>query len=595
MSPWQELFQSISMREPSSIMPGSLAFDDASSRHSVVPDQNSALSMDASAPVSSSAEEMRMVQEKVPQAIPVPASKTSKPSTEVLVIVQPSPKMQQHHPFNLQVQLVSPKQSGEHGDDINSQNDTEQSDGSHGGSNLSGRTLGGSVARSSSQRSLKSHHSGSESSVASMNARRTIALYNLDYHQIRPKLVLDAGTDQQVAKFGRRTVEMSGFAILQPREITLNLAGAGHATGTMEPESSNMDHAYDGGVDDDNASSRSRKGLMNKIKRIGVHLRPRSHSPHAVHGRSSQEPVEMTPSMSHQGDMSESGLFNCHSASTANIPHATPRTHRHNRVTTSYIWEIKQFLRQPFVPDPATQYEGVQTKDIQPNSAEAHAVHHATSRAILTRILENFGSLNNHAVISKVSQPAKISIWFEWVREWNGGLDNPSNLYDPAVHGSLVPISLSAMASMDGRMTPMDTPHLPQTDDAFLDGRSQDAQGFRMRRPSLRRRGTSPSPPRHMVPGAEHENPDLRAWTCSIVLDGTIRIPIGRLVPAPQHPLVVCELLLPSPLPDLRYSALGADGGGFSREELRDIVSVTAMHLVIRESMVIHANVGYQK
>ncbi|WFD18245.1 26S proteasome non-ATPase regulatory subunit [Malassezia caprae] len=425
--------------------------------------------------------------------------------------------------------------------------------------------------------------------MLSMNARRTIALYNLDYHHIRPKLVLDAGTDQQVAKFTRRSVEMTDFAVLQPREIMLDLSGAGYA-GTTEPESTS-DHAHDG-VDDDAASTRSGKGFMNKIKRIGVHLRPRSNSHHAV--RPSLDPHEMTPTSTHQGEMSEGALSNGRSITTASVPHATPRTHGQNKVTTSYVWEIKQFLRHPFVPDPASQYEGAQTKGIQPGSAEAHAIHHATSRVILKRILEQFGSLNNHAATSTVSEPSKIAVWFEWVREWNGGLDNANNLYDPAMHGTLEPASSSARISMESRLSPMDTPQLPETDGTFSDSRSQDARGLRNQGPSLRRSRTTSPPPRHVLPGAEHDNPDLRPWTCSIVLDGTTRIPVGRLVPAPHHPLVLCELLLPSPLPDLRYSALGADGGGFSREELRDIVSVTAMHLVIRESMMLHVNAEYQ-
>ena len=146
--------------------------------------------------------------------------------------------------------------------------------------------------------------------------------------------------------------------------------------------------------------------------------------------------------------------------------------------------------------------------------------------------------------------------------------------------------------SVESHTAPVDTPQLPDTEGSFSEWRSQDAHGLNSHRPCLSKRDTSPA---SRVPGSEADNPVLRPWTCSIVLDGTTRIPIGRLIPAPQHPLVVCELLLPSPLPDLRYSALGADGGGFSREELRDIVSVTAIHLVTRESMVLHTNLGYPK
>ena len=73
------------------------------------------------------------------------------------------------------------------------------------------------------------------------------------------------------------------------------------------------------------------------------------------------------------------------------------------------------------------------------------------------------------------------------------------------------------------------------------------------------------------------------AWTCSLVLDEITRINIGQLMTAPHHPMVVGQITLPFPLPDLRSSGLGADGYGFSREELKDIVVTTAVHLVMRE------------
>lgn len=576
-------------------MPGSLALDDASSRHSVILDQSHTPSVDQATPLSPTVDESSVVEEAAPKAIPMPPDKSSKPCSEALVIVQPNPKMQQHHPFNLQVQLVSPKLASERGEyDSSPQSDAEHSDGSNGTvSQSSGRTAGVSVARSSSQRSLKSHHSGSESSVASMSARRTIALYNFDYHQIRPKIVLDAGTDQMVAKFTRRTVEMAGFAILQPREIMVHPPGATHGSGALDSESESWDHGHDSVIEDDAMSSRSGRGLMKKIKRFGAHLRTRNGSPASL-ARSTQDPHDLTPTVSHQSEWSELGPFSSRAGSIAHIPHAIPRTMHgfHQRVTTSYVWEIKQFLRAPFVPDPATEYESAQTEGIQPNSSEAHALHRAISRAILTRIFEHFGASSHPTAMSDVQHPYRIPMWFEWVREWNGGLDNPANLYDPAVHGSLELPPTHPRGSVESHTAPVDTPQLPDTEGSFSEWRSQDAHGLNSHRPCLSKRDTSPA---SRVPGSEADNPVLRPWTCSIVLDGTTRIPIGRLIPAPQHPLVVCELLLPSPLPDLRYSALGADGGGFSREELRDIVSVTAIHLVTRESMVLHTNLGYPK
>ncbi|CAD6956300.1 unnamed protein product [Tilletia laevis] len=74
-----------------------------------------------------------------------------------------------------------------------------------------------------------------------------------------------------------------------------------------------------------------------------------------------------------------------------------------------------------------------------------------------------------------------------------------------------------------------------------------------------------------------------RPWMCHLVLSPSVRIPLGTLAPAPYHPKIVAQLAIPAPLPDLRQSGLGPGARGISREELKDVVSVTAMHLVVRE------------
>lgn len=74
-----------------------------------------------------------------------------------------------------------------------------------------------------------------------------------------------------------------------------------------------------------------------------------------------------------------------------------------------------------------------------------------------------------------------------------------------------------------------------------------------------------------------------RPWRCALVLGRRTRVPLGVLTPAPHHPKVVGQLLIPYPAPDLRHSGLGADGLGLSPEELKDITVATSLHLVIRE------------
>lgn len=73
-------------------------------------------------------------------------------------------------------------------------------------------------------------------------------------------------------------------------------------------------------------------------------------------------------------------------------------------------------------------------------------------------------------------------------------------------------------------------------------------------------------------------------WACHLVLGPNTRIPLGSLLPAPHHPKLVGQLAVPFPLPDLSATGLGPDGAGLSREELKDIIIVTCLHLIIRES-----------
>ncbi len=81
-------------------------------------------------------------------------------------------------------------------------------------------------------------------------------------------------------------------------------------------------------------------------------------------------------------------------------------------------------------------------------------------------------------------------------------------------------------------------------------------------------------------------------WSCHLVLGPQTKIPIGTLVPSPHHKRLFGQLAIPFPLPDLSTSGLGPDGAGLTREELKDIINVTALHLVVREGF---GNLGGKK
>lgn len=73
------------------------------------------------------------------------------------------------------------------------------------------------------------------------------------------------------------------------------------------------------------------------------------------------------------------------------------------------------------------------------------------------------------------------------------------------------------------------------------------------------------------------------SWSFFLVMSDSVRIPLGLLSPAPHHPKVVAQLAVTFPLPDLAASGIGQDQAGFTREELKDIISCSALFLMVDE------------
>ncbi|TFK48228.1 hypothetical protein OE88DRAFT_1727902 [Heliocybe sulcata] len=178
-------------------------------------------------------------------------------TNETFIIVRPPPS-KSNHPLNLQVQLVPPnardRSSARRSLDISSSEPFEASDAA---SQLSRTTSGRSDTTSvyssaySSVASLSSMASGSSTSSG---RRMIIPLYNLQAHNVMTNVIVDAGTDAKVAKFGKRGMEVIGLAILEPVEVFgsaaslaagLLTAGSGRTSlegGALMPTGSSRGH-----------------------------------------------------------------------------------------------------------------------------------------------------------------------------------------------------------------------------------------------------------------------------------------------------------------------------------------------------------------
>ncbi|WFC94218.1 hypothetical protein MBRA1_000851 [Malassezia brasiliensis] len=496
---------------------------------------------------------------------------------EELIIVQPSLKKQHYHPYNLQIQLLSRGRTGS-----NPNSDAGHSEGRSRSNSGSSLVPAAELRRSNSTSSTRSGGSDmSSSSSNGVSTRRAIPLYNLDYHHIRTTHIVDAGTDQNVAKFTRKGVEIDGFGLLQPHEVLYMQGRRSPPQAAAVPANTDAQDEAQGSSDSlgaadeggDKAAAASSAGepskvlrskFFSRIRKIGNQLRntgvgedshglTRSQSMRTTTRTATataMEPLHRTDSHDKLPPpvVSPTAPTYTNAPNSNSIPQLVPGAGvAHGKMTRAYVWEIKRLAR-----------------DDEPGAANATE---AGANPVLTRIWRQFNDFARQGQGIPAPPAHTIRPAFEWVRDSDG----PAS---PKAAASPLPTPESEIAlhtSPESLRAP-----LPP-----IEERSRSAS---------RNRGASRSPatsPTRRGSGSSEADTELPycSWTCFLVLDESTRIPIGQLMPAPHHPLVVCHLSLPSPLPDLRNTGIGLDGRGFSREELRDIVVVTSVHLVIRESL----------
>ena len=394
---------------------------------------------------------------------------------EVLVIVRPTGRTRQQHPHNVQVQLLLPPLPQQHGRSPDRSTPLSRS------------------ASTSSEHSEPSE--GSSRMAAAMSGHRVTPLYNLDLHTIRPTNVLDASTEQRVAKVTRKGVELDGFGLLQPHELVIGVNDMASLGTTAEQPK-----------DKHNVIVERRQRSLWRVRDLRERLKQRFEKEHGADKSTCRRRSNSSPPTSHP-DVSA-------------VVSMTPGAGRQNdRITEGYFWVIKSLSRS--------------------SSDRTEAEPHGPV-ATLDKIWSRFNALNLAGIHTEPPPPETVPVRFEWMRDVFA-----SSLFDPLEKDS--------------------APSTPPTAS-----------------PSARA-ATLEAPPCNPSLGREYA--DLSTWTCFIALGEHTVIPIGQLVPVESHPLVVGQITLPFPLPDLSYSGLAADNLGFTREELKDIVVTTALHLAIRESI----------
>lgn len=601
---------------------------------------------------------------------------------EQLVVVRPPPS-KQTNPLNLQIQLVTP-QAAASANGRSSGEVSRDADASAGSTGMQGSQSASSLAqkipRLSRAASTSSTRSGSsEASSAAMSSlsagstnRRVTPLYNLCFHNILPTTVTDAGTDQKVAKFSRRGIDIDGFGLIVPHEV---ISGAEEGTGAASVNSSGKRKSgVPAGVaqlgtspshDGSRPYTPSETSQARSTDSFAPHARPGSDSGHEPEGAKTEEPPTsfdaMSPAAKESNEAnaglgarffrgfkrlnlspaanvaqpgrtgttdtgfsqpqsllskvagaaskirdSDSSIFSGRAGSIGGEPGDSADVHSTAGLQAAVPnAEIPQLVVGAGIRSDGTRraigYEWTVRKwsrrvdeDGEDASCSAPGRHHAGENPILNSVWKRF-SLVNRMGGTDVHPPARdVVVRFEWSRQ---PLRKRSTASGSAMQrhsrsvtdGGVLSTKRRQMSETGREVPPPDSLHPPQSGSRPSSLYSINGSGG-LGAPSMRGSmdrgsiaGSARSGDDCSRAGSDPEDSETM-WSCHLVLGPTTRIPIGSMRPTPHHPKLVAQLTIPYPLPDLSQSALGADGAGLTREELKDIISVTSLFVIVREA-----------
>lgn len=405
-----------------------------------------------------------------------------------------------------------------------------------------------------SSRSGRSGRSGSSSAASTMGSgRRVTPLYNLGFHSLSPTVVTDAGrslvvsgrgselmiavvctgTDVKVAKFLRRGVEVLGLAILDPTELYPPTTPAQRSSFSTERAT----------LSPTPAPSESHT-FLGKFKRL-------SFKPPSLPAANVFSTSESNASIVTAAGLPIVPLFRTNSHTdepqSSSAPNST--TGSSSPSNKGYTWTVRKWLR----------------KDLE----------------------------------GKAGIDAAAELRFEWRR----GTHRRTTLSTPSGDSHL-PLPSPANANFPSR-TPRGPSHSPRRRETTTEGEASTVDPNRLvPRAKSPYYGDSLTPdsdrsrsPANGVSGSDDGNDSdpedsERPWMCEVVYgprNSERRLLLGTLTPAPYHPKLVAQLAVPFSLSPIALGSFepgsGSSNEGLSVEGMKDVVSVTCLWLIVRESL----------
>lgn len=602
----------------------------------------------------------------------VPRRRKKVAPPELLVIVKPPPS-KQTNPLNLQIQLVMPQQlfSRRDGSQRRSSIDSSAATADLPPTPSNELRRRDSIA---STRSAGSELSAAGSVASAGSGRRVTPLYNLNFHQILSTTVSDAGTDQKVAKYVKRGIDLDGFGILEPAELihgvndlaSLQRAAAidkgnlavqtGIATNISPQSETDSSGGAGGAVDDASAFSAPNRDatsstvassttepptsfqamtpeargieanlggkLLGKFKKLSLGVRPASAS--AASGAFGRDTASAQARTIVAAPAAASSLFGRLSTSDAtrgqqssDIPQMQPGAGVvDGKRTEGYFWTVRKWNRKAHDGAPAN-FAG------RSSTLASPSIDAPGCNPVLTNVWTRFNLVNRMGGNEPHPPPSQIPVRFEWSRyskKWSKcqqGREAQAQTRARLRASVSLNASVTSIERQSGLEASRSNASLPRQQHLATTSTSAQSLGDAeaavarlstgdaaraISRPSSFISGTGHRSPRRSADtsaagsSAPHGDEDANSgdesdpedsetpWNCHLVLGPTTRIPLGTLSPAPHHPKLVGQLAVPFPLPDLSSTGLGPDGAGLTREELKDVIIVTCLHLIVRES-----------
>ncbi|GAA6040475.1 hypothetical protein JCM8097_004567 [Rhodosporidiobolus ruineniae] len=533
------------------------------------------------------------------------------PPPDLFVLVRPPPS-KAAHPLSCQLQLLVPSTSRRPPSVVSSATGGARSleaiagasvsrDGSLGaGAELepsrsgedggaTGLSRSPSVSSTRSGRSTRSTRSGTSMSGVSLaesdatgastttggggRRRKVTPLLNLTFHSVLPTVITDAGTDQRVAKFLKRGVELTGLAVFDPVE----LSSLAPAPPTFVSSSSS---ANTGGASTPKAARTAQPaqqttpqasgGFLGKFKKLAFSSSPSSASP------SSGSPSSSSNSPSGSGSKFLASLTSSplSSSSDAPLPGALPLIRTPSDSTSSararspspsvaaaearegYAFLPRRWVRDDLADSaPRGAAGGLRIEWARPERRRGSATS--------TGLRKRAGTVRSR---EKVLAPASD-------QEGEGGGDgsegedsDPEDSEREWVCMLVYPLS-SAGGGSGGSLS--------------VAGEAQPRASV-----SSSRSGAAPSPSPPLSSSAD--GPALAPPSASSRTK-LRRLHLATLRPAPHHPKLISTLLLPPSLPSIPLGSFspahGLIGGSLSPAELRDLAMTTAMWVAVREGL----------